>query len=113
MNYDVYRMYAHSQAMIKKAEAKPEDLCEEHKTLIADMKLSQAILEEAEPEYKRRYNMEEEMYKSFSQDQINFICAQIGHWYCMWENKMWVEDKPNQHWLGRAKEQLKSMVCGE
>jgi hypothetical protein len=113
MNHDVYRMYAHSQAMIKKAEAKPEDLCEEHKNLVADMKLAQTILEEAEPGYLARYKMEQAMWDTFTPEQRDFICAQIGHWYCMWENKMWVEDKPNQHWLVRAKEQLKIMVCGE
>jgi hypothetical protein len=46
-------------------------------------------------------------------EQIDHICYQIGEWYLEWENKMWSDGKPNQHWLGRAKEELKTMICGE
>ena len=45
--------------------------------------------------------------------QIDHICYQIGKWYIKWQDKMWIEDKPNQHWLGVAKEQLKTMICGD
>jgi hypothetical protein len=45
--------------------------------------------------------------------QIDHICYQIGEWYLQWERKMWIDDKPNQHWLGFAKEQLKEMICGD
>ena len=46
-------------------------------------------------------------------EQIDHICYQIGEWYLQWEKKMWVTGKPNQHWLGFAKEQLKEMICGD
>lgn len=45
--------------------------------------------------------------------QIDHICYQIGEWYINWESKMWIKDKPNQHWLGLAKEELKTMICGD
>lgn len=99
--------------MIARAEANPDQLTEDEKSLIADMRLSQTILEEAEPEYLRRYNMEQEMFKSFTTEQRDFICSQIGWWYIMWQDNMWVDDKPNQHWLGRGKEDLKTMICGD
>lgn len=113
MNYGVYRMYFESRKMIARAEACTNEHSPEELSLLADMKLSQTILEEQEPEYLRRYNMEQEMFKSFTPEQRDFICAQIGWWYLMWENKMWVEDTPNQHWLGRGKEDLKTMICGD
>ena len=49
----------------------------------------------------------------FTTQQIDHICYQIGEWYIQWERKMWVNDKPNQHWLGFAKEELKTMICGD
>lgn len=113
MNYQVYRMYVESQRMIARAEANPEGLSESEKSLIADMRLSQAILEEAVPEYVARYKMETTMWETFTYEQRDFICAQIGHWYLMWKDKMWVDGKENQHWLGRGKEDLKTMICGD
>lgn len=52
------------------------------------------------------------MSVEFTNEQIDHICYQIGEWYLDWERKMWVDGKPNQHWLGVAKEQLKEMICG-
>ena len=49
----------------------------------------------------------------FTTQQIDHIFYQIGEWYIQWERKMWVNDKPNQHWLGFAKEELKTMICGD
>lgn len=49
----------------------------------------------------------------FTTQQIDHICYQIGEWYIQWQEKMWVKDKPNQHWLGFAKEELKTMICGD
>ena len=53
------------------------------------------------------------MSLGFTTQQIDHICYQIGEWYSQWEHKMWVKDKPNQHWLGFAKEELKTMICGD
>lgn len=113
MNYEVYRMYCQDRKLIEKAKTAAKDLTKSELSLIADMKMGHAILEATEPDYVRRYNMEKEMFKSFTPEQRDFICNQIGWWYIMWKDKMWVEDKPNQHWLGRGKEELKTMICGE
>ncbi len=113
MNYGVYRMYAESQRLIKRSEQSEHPASKSELSLIADMKLSQTILEEAVPEYAARYKMEQTMFDTFTLEQKDFICAQIGHWYLMWKDNMWIDDKPNQHWLGRGKEDLKSMICGD
>lgn len=53
------------------------------------------------------------MSLGFTTQQIDHICYQIGEWYIQWERKMWVDGKPNQHQLGFAKEELKTMICGD
>ena len=108
MNYQIYQMYLEQKRLIARAEACPNEHDEDEKTLLADMKLSITILEESDPEYPRRHRMEQEMYASFSQDQINFICSQIGHWYLMMKPLL-----EGTHNLGHMKEVLKNMICGE
>jgi hypothetical protein len=49
----------------------------------------------------------------FNDDQKDFICHQIGEWYIQWKEKMWVDGNTYQYFLGVAKEQLKTMICGE
>ena len=49
----------------------------------------------------------------FTPQQIDHICYQIEEWYIKWQDKMWIIDKANQHRLGIAKEELKTMICGE
>ena len=72
-----------------------------------------ASLEKSCPDIKARYEGRKKIQESFSPEQIDFICYQIGDWYLDWEKKMWVDEKPNQHWLGTGKEQLKTMICGD
>lgn len=113
MNYNVYRLYAEAKVLVDKLEANIEECGEDELTLLADMKLNNVILEEKSPELLRRYIMEQKMFKSFTPEQRDFICSQIGWWYVMWKDNMWIENEPNQHWLGRGKEDLKTMICGD
>lgn len=113
MNYGVFRMYVESKKVVNKLEAEKNNLGQDELNLLADMKLSHTILEEQEPEYLRRYTMEQNMSSSFTPEQKDFICGQIGWWYLIWKEKMWVDNEPNQHWLGRGKEDLKTMICGD
>jgi hypothetical protein len=46
----------------------------------------------------------------FTPEQIDFICWQIGEWYLNWKKCMTPDRTP--HKLGLAKEQLKTMICG-
>ena len=45
---------------------------------------------------------------SFTSKQIDHICYQIGEWYLMMKPLL-----EGQHNLGRMKEKLKIMVCGD
>lgn len=47
----------------------------------------------------------------FTQEQIDFICYQIGDWYLEWKNKLVVDG--GGHRLGFAKEMLKTMIVGD
>lgn len=112
MNYQVYQMYLEQKRLIARAEACTNEHGEEELSLLSDMKLSIAILEEADPEYLRRHKMEQEMYASFTPEQRDFICSQIGWWYLLWKGNM-ATGEGTQHRLGVAKEGLKTMICGD
>jgi len=43
----------------------------------------------------------------FTQEQVDYICYQIGDWYLKWKGNI----TTGQHRLGIAKEELKSMIC--
>ena len=60
------------------------------------------------PDLKRRYEQHKAMYASFSPEQIDHICYQIGEWYLMMKPLL-----EGQHNLGYMKEQLKTMICGD
>jgi hypothetical protein len=45
---------------------------------------------------------------AFTNEQIDWICGQIGHWYLMMKPLL-----EGQHNLGHMKERLKIMICGE
>lgn len=44
----------------------------------------------------------------FTPEQVDYICYQIGDWYLKWKANI----TTGQHRLGIAKEELKSMICG-
>jgi hypothetical protein len=48
----------------------------------------------------------------FTYEQIDFICYQIGEWYCEWKNNITTGDG-HGHRLGYAKELLKARLCGD
>ncbi len=113
MDYRVYRLYCAQKKIIDRTEGCNDNYSDDELNMLADMKLSEKLIDECEPKYLERYNMEQDMFKSFTEEQKDFICYQIGEWYLLWKEKMWVENHPNQHWLGRGKEDLKTMICGD
>lgn len=68
-------------------------------------------MELACPGLKERHDRLTRIQDTFTAEQIDFICYQIGDWYLMWKGCLTEEYVP--HRLGFAKEQLKSMICGE
>lgn len=47
---------------------------------------------------------------NFTREQEDWICEIIGDWYFTWKNSMTNNREP--HSLGRAKEDLKLLLCG-
>ncbi len=103
--------YKNTRRLIEQAKGREDH--ENVKELYKEWTEAIETMEIACPDLKRRYEQYKAIQESFTREQIDFICWQIGDWYIEWENKMWVDGKPNQHWLGVAKEQLKTMVCGD
>ena len=50
--------------------------------------------------------------RKFTKQQVEFICYQIGEWYVQWKNQL-VDYENRTHRLGYAKEDLKTIICGE
>lgn len=48
----------------------------------------------------------------FTNEQIDWICYQIGDWYLDWRHRI-ANYEEKTHMLGYAKEGLKMMICGD
>lgn len=70
------------------------------------------LLDELHPHFKLRYERSKKIQESFTPEQIDFICCQIGDWYLDWKERM-VTGEGKYHRLGVAKEYLKIKICGE
>lgn len=77
--------------------------------MLREWKRTLEDLEKSHPQVKIQYEKDLKIQDSFSQEQIDFICYQIGCWYLEWKNKI---SPNNEHNLGFAKENLKTMICG-
>ncbi len=107
MNDHIYQMYKQQKKMLRTMESDAE------RDLAADMKCSIEILDASTTEYSERYAREQAMQSSFTPEQIDFICYQIGDWYLEWKQRIIVDLEEGTHRLGFAKEQLKEMICGD
>jgi hypothetical protein len=112
MNDAIFRMYCEQKNLLKRAE-KSEIKGVDDRELIRDWQQAIEILESSSPDYKYRYDQLIKNQESFTPEQINFICYQIGDWYIEWKDRIVVDLKEGTHRLGYAKEQLKSIICGE
>lgn len=93
---------------IEKQCAEPHEIDEEIDEMVKGWQEVVDMVEKKFPEIKGRFMRDEEMRKSFTTEQINFICYQIGDWYLMVKELL-----EGQHNLGYMKEKLKTMICGE
>lgn len=110
----IYELYKATRQLIESYEkTKQEDDPIELVTMFKDWVEIVEKIEKNRPQIKDKYEHELQAHKSFTSEQVDFICEQIGDWYLEWKEKMWVDGKPNGHWLGVAKEQLKTMICGD
>ena len=105
----IYRIYKEQKRIIQLAS---DSDSEEFKAFIEELKLANTILEEGCSEYKQRHEREKRIQSSFTAEQIDFICCQIGDWYLEWKHRIIINLDKGTHKLGYAKEKMKELICG-
>lgn len=112
MNDSLFNMYCETKRLIKKAE-KSEIKGAAERELVKEWEHAIEAFDAISPDYNYRYQRLIKNQESFTPEQIDFICYQIGDWYIEWKDRIVIDLKEGTHRLGFAKEQLKSIICGE
>lgn len=112
MNDSIFSMYCDIKRMIEQAQ-KSELPGAAERELVADWENAIAIFDETSKDYLARYERLKRNQDSFTPEQIDFICYQIGDWYLEWKDRLVIDLEKGQHRLGYAKEKLKTLICGE
>ena len=111
MSDHLFSWYKSTKKRIKVWEENIEDGVEGakqyHDELVSAIDSMDVII----PSLKERYDRVKAIESTFTRDQINHICFQIGDWYLKWRDCI-TEQPGVPHKLGYAKEQLKTMICG-
>lgn len=110
---NLYAWYENSRDCLAKYElesqgCEPHEFDEQLNDMVKGWQEVIDIMDKNRPQIKDWYMRKKEMQKSFTTDQINFICEQIGDWYLMMKPLL-----EGEHNLGHMKEKLKTMICGE
>ena len=106
MNKALYAWYAETRKILDEINDGAE---KGFSTLVVGrMKEDIKVLEDAHPDSKIIYERITSVQKSFTPEQIDHICCQIGEWYMMIKPVL-----ENGHTLGHMKEKLKTMICGD
>jgi hypothetical protein len=112
MNDALYKIYYDLRNLIKKAQASECPGAEE-RSLVEEWQSAAEIIENMDSNFKTRYERLVTNQKTLTPEQIDFICYQIGDWYLEWKDRLVIDLKKGEHRLGYAKEQLKTLICGE
>lgn len=104
MSDQLFEMYCKLNKLIEEAKNCPDSQDDAIKLSLEGWEKLLEDLNANSWGFKRRY----EVIKSFTPDQIDHICYQIGDWYLMMKPLL-----EGQHNLGYMKEKLKVMICGE
>ena len=112
MNKSLEDWYKATQKLIKDAYA-TGDNSEYLKDAVDEWVAALKAIDESCPGVKEKCERDKSLQESFTPEQIDFICYQIGDWYLDWKNRIVVDGKEGQHRLGVAKEHLKTMICGD
>jgi hypothetical protein len=107
MNDLVYQYYKGYKQLIKAASECKNPHGEKEMQQLEEWENLMEVLEQADPDYKVRFEREARIIASFTQEQIDHICYQIGDWYLAMKPLL-----EGQHNLGFMKEKLKAMICG-
>ena len=107
MNDTAFNIYVETKKLIKQFE-QSKHVTYEYRLLLYKWHSYIDILDKMDSNYLNRYEQE-----SFTPEQIDFICSQIGEWYLEWKHRIICDLEQGTHRLGYAKEQLKTLICGE
>ena len=94
--------------MINAAEKCTNHHDEISQDMLNGWKESNELIEEKYPDIIRMYEQRTAVIDSFSREQVDHICYQIGLWYVQVKSLL-----EGQHNLGYMKEKLKTMICGD
>lgn len=106
MNDIGYELYKAAKRIIEKSDI--HDKNSENEEYFQQVREGIKSLDATNRGYAERYQREKDLISSFTPEQINHICSQIGNWYLMMKPLL-----EGQHNLGYMKEKLKTMICGE
>lgn len=108
--YEWYENSCNSLAQyeLEKQGQEPHELDEQIDEMIKGWKEVIEVLDKSHPQIREWYVRKRQIQKTFTQEQIDHICYQIGDWYLMMKPLL-----KGQHNLGYMKEKLKIMICGE
>jgi hypothetical protein len=108
MSDQIYSIYKATKHLIERVEGCDKSGDHEGEELFQEWKEAIKTFDSLDRSYAGRYEREKEVIASFTPDQINHICYQIGDWYLMMKPLL-----EGQHNLGHMKEKLKAMICGD
>jgi tRNA C32,U32 (ribose-2'-O)-methylase TrmJ len=108
--YEWYRNSRDSMARyeIEKQGQEAHELDEQIDEIIKELQEAIEIIDLVHPHFKEYYMRAQEIQKSFTAEQIDHICCQIGDWYLRMRPLL-----EGEHNLGHMKEKLKMMICGD
>lgn len=112
MNHSIFEMYCDIQRRLKQARESTSRGATERE-LVKEWEDAIESIDRLGENYKWRYERLIKNQSSFSPEQQDFICYQIGEWYLEWKDRIIVDLQEGTHRLGYAKEQLKTLICGD
>ncbi len=108
MNEIIYELYVRNKKLIRLAKDREKGCDHEDEPLFKEWEEAIKSIEKFYPQIVDIYERRQNVIKSFTEQQIDHICYQIGCWY--------MKMKPlleGTHNLGHMKEVLKTMICGD
>jgi hypothetical protein len=112
MTDSIFKWYREIRTLIRKAEESKIGGATERQ-MVDEWKLTAEVLEHSDPSVTVRYDRWFKNQQSLTPEQIDFICYQIGDWYIEWKDRLVLDLSQGTHKLGFAKEELKTMICGD
>jgi hypothetical protein len=110
MNDEIFKWYISTLNKIKVWKENMDERIDGAQKIHDELTCAISTMEMVCPYLKERNIELDRIQNTFTPEQIDHICYQIGEWYVDW--KVRITDKGIPHKLGIAKEKLKTMICG-